>query len=207
VSQALLFGCGTGRCGTKSLLTLLNTQAGIGMTQERHPLPWSVELARCDAAVEAIRKSSHDYAIVGDIAPWWLPYAQRLIEVHHARLIVLQRDRVGTVSSYLRTRHDCASLWPDPERALGDDEFGRSWWHGLPKFGGNPPHAARRLWDFYYELAEQTLHRWPFAVRWLNMDAMNNPRDQAALLHWVGIERPVLVDFDPVHPPNEGFTA
>jgi len=205
LNQPLVFGCGTGRCGTTSLTHLLNAQPGYAITQERHFLPWSVHEEELYAAVHDIRDLSQEYAVVGEVAPWYLPYAAHLIQIYYARVIIMERDRAGMIESYVRQRYNCASLWPENEdRALPFNFYGRMWQDGLPKFPGTPEEAAGALWDCYHALALATRDRWPEAVRIVPMLALNYRLDQIALLTWLGIQDPVCYQVSPDHALEEG---
>jgi hypothetical protein len=165
----LVFGLGTGRCGTGSLASLLDAQPGAAVTHEAAPvLPWVVdegELARRLADLRA-----RGGVIAGDVALSYLPYAERLLdECEETRLVVLRRDRAETVRSYERLaggRNHFAG------HARGDWRADPEWDRCYPDYEGLDLRAALcRYWDEYYERAADLVTRHPDRVLLVDVPA------------------------------------
>ncbi|MFW6130280.1 MAG: hypothetical protein ACOC56_03775 [Atribacterota bacterium] len=103
-NKKLIFGIGSGRCGTKSLAYLLNAQENANISHElggRPFLPWKFNINKLNQAMKEIisRKSN----ICGDVAFYWLPYMNYIINNYKdVHIIIIKRDREETLQSYLR---------------------------------------------------------------------------------------------------------
>jgi hypothetical protein len=129
----LVFGLGTGRCGTLSLQSLLNAQQGVACFHELNPgiMAWqgalpSVlcvlngftgiltgrELALPLDLVAAHRtdrdgpmrtvSSQTRPAVVGDVASYYLPYVEDIIQrVAKVRFVCLRREKAATAASFI----------------------------------------------------------------------------------------------------------
>ena len=128
--KRVLFGLGTGRCGTVSLGTLLNSQPATACFHELNPssMAWSgaemtvVSLLRdfhaildgAERAVTGDRASPNRLApagrmqtlpkidAIGDVASYYLPYVPLILERSpNARFCCLRRDRAQTIESFV----------------------------------------------------------------------------------------------------------
>lgn len=117
--KELIIGFGTGRCGSKSLAAFLNRQPDITFTHEEAGIPFWPMRGGYRQALD--RVMSYDAPIVGDIAPQWLMYLDRLVEdVPSVKFIYLTRGDVVEVTKsfyeYLRFRpevkDDCHGWYP-----------------------------------------------------------------------------------------------
>lgn len=182
----LAIGLGTGRCGTVSLAELLDHQPGARVTHERRPLlPWEPDEALYRARLETFR--SDEAALVGDVGPYYLPYAPWLLrDVDEVRLVCLQRDRDAVIGSFFartgRRNHwtaDHGSRWrADPE-----------WDRCFPTYAtDSKEEAIGRYWDEYYRRAGELARRHPARFRIFDMEAaLNDRRGQERLLDFVGV--------------------
>jgi len=203
----LVFGCGSARCGTKSLAALFAGQSCVGVTHERVILPWDYSRSALHAAVSiACRDPSRTYLqqarqfeavpdaeLAGDIAPWYLAYADALIDEFGAQMVCLRRDKEETVKSFLRQRFDHCSREPAKGERPGDELY-----VSLPKFDGDRRTSASLYWDYYYGLAEQCVARWPTHFRIFPIQDLNSDEGQEAILRFAGYEGEVQhVHVDP----------
>jgi hypothetical protein len=132
----LVFGMGTGRCGTVTLAQLLRAQPGCGATfsHEQHPLlPWTQPSSRAllraaDARVRHLLQrrlrwdargadagkqpgAAHATPLVGDVASFYLPYTEAILAIEPAaRFIILQRSRAAVAASFAR-KDPGVDLW------------------------------------------------------------------------------------------------
>ena len=103
----LIFGVGSGRCGTTSLRLFLDLQRRVSVTHElnfegtRQPMPWQTDLPLAEKRLHQLLQ--RPAGITGDIGFYWLPYTEWILARYpDSRFICLQRNRADTVASYLR---------------------------------------------------------------------------------------------------------
>lgn len=126
----IIIGLGSGRCGTRSLATLLNAQPETVCFHEVNPscMAWegtertvlsmleefravlaggpreiTVDLAaRLRADPLPRLRSLEAVTAIGDVASYYLPYASMLAKMPDVRMPVLRRDKGATVASFVR---------------------------------------------------------------------------------------------------------
>ena len=200
----LVFGCGAGRCGTKSLAKLLNQQSGTVITHEGatrlepevrwltwdhtrgYLPPWNPTWDASAMVDELVQQLQAMGRISGDISFAWCRYVG-LLEKHGARVICLRRDREETVASFLARRRDHATANPTDHLRPGPLAY-----LALPKFDtGTREQNARELWTYYYEQAEMAMECFPDAFQIFDMDvALNTEIGQRDMLEWAGFDAP-----------------
>ena len=128
--MTVVFGLGSGRCGTKSLASLINTQPGAVCFHEVNPSCMSWEgtehsvlalLQNFRAALEGRERAvcidytgphrdgplekyitSQHLALVGDVGFYYLPYVEYVLSHDaDARFPCLQRERTETIDSFI----------------------------------------------------------------------------------------------------------
>jgi hypothetical protein len=125
----IIIGLGSGRCGTRSLASLLNAQPDTVCFHEVNPscMAWTgtertvlsmleefravlaggprqitVDLATRRRAEQLPRlRSLGVVRSIGDVASYYLPYAPMLAEMPDVRMPVLRRDKAATVASFV----------------------------------------------------------------------------------------------------------
>lgn len=126
----IVFGIGTGRCGTASLANLLNKQNNAAVFHELNPGPMSwtgaeayleellgqfesaLETGKLDVEVVPRRwnlealdqlEKMDKISMVGDIGLYYLPYVEYILSKNPSvKFVGLRRDEDATVKSYLR---------------------------------------------------------------------------------------------------------
>lgn len=199
--MSLVFGTGSARCGTKSLATLFGEQSHVAITHERFIIPWEFNEKECARVVrhcqvkpmrqaitrgKPVRWVRYDVSgaqIMGDIAPYYLNYAQRLIEEHDAKIVCLKRDKEATVKSFLKQRFDHCSRASDR-----DTKPPRNLYISLPKFDKPTRREnAEAYWDYFYALAEEIEGLYPEHFRIWEMESLNYDVDQREILTFIGV--------------------
>jgi hypothetical protein len=187
----LVFGLGSGRCGTTSLRLFLDLQRDVSVTHElnftgiRQPLPWLVDYPLAQRMLEQVQQNPAP--VRGDIGFYWLPYTGWLLDQFpDTRFLCMQRDRAGTVASYLR-HTEGRNHW------VGHDgthwELDEIWDKAFPKYDIEDKRAAvERYWDEYYSSAEVLQQQHPDNFRIFSVDALNSSEGQADMLSFLGIE-------------------
>jgi hypothetical protein len=103
MGQSIVFGIGSGRCGTLSLAQVLSRQPGVMVSHEDPPLlPWDREPGDYVIRQRFARwRRSRQAAIVGDVASFYLPYVEDAIALEPAiRIVCLKRPREEVVQSF-----------------------------------------------------------------------------------------------------------
>lgn len=211
-SRRIILGMGTGRCGTRSLATLLNRQAGAKVTHEEYPLlMW--RSPRRENLVERLNRilTSRKAKIVGDVASFYLPYAEAAIEFDpEIRIVCLQRPRKEVIHSFCQ--------WIDKVHPLPTNHWARQpapgWYHEpiwtpiFPQYDTTDRlKGIGRYWDEYFERAESLQTRFPKNVRifdWL--PALSTLEGQRELLTFCGFAESEQVLTLEVH-ENKGESA
>lgn len=185
--NTLVIGLGTGRCGTKSLATLLDSQDHSEVYHERHgcSLPWHdgeglvSELIRWSLSNERNR-------YVGDVSFSYLPYCEYILErVPSAKFICIKRDRAQTIASYLAKT---------PERNHWTQHDGKTWewdrWdHCYPKYeAADKTELIGAYWDEYYSRADDLADRHASAFKVFAMEKLNNADGQRSILAHTGLK-------------------
>ncbi len=180
----LIFGVGTGRCGTNSLAKLLSKQPETTVTHEALYVTPEVG-GDYDGALEALAKRTAKF--VGDVAPWHIWHVPRSVVEQNARFICLKRPRAATVESWVRVNNP--HRWHQTEKGW---EYGRL--NLLPRYdGATLAEALGNYWDHYYRLAEQLAGEFPDGFQIWPTESLNDPAAVEAILRFVGFEEPVVV--------------
>jgi len=196
----LLFGCGSGRCGTKSLSRLLQAQGakvshvmahcppGTGYPGFDLKLPWDgVDNPIFREAV--FRICSRDGDVAGDVSPFWLNYVPLILaEYPDCRVICLQRERGKCIASLLEMQTGIGRN--DFSEDVGEDTRAARL---TPKFPLSREDATARFWDWYYTQAQliQSAYSRRFRIYQTEM-VLNNPHYQMGMLMWAGFDVPVV---------------
>ncbi len=191
----ILLGIGSGRCGTLSLARLLDAQTGSSVSHERRPLlPWVDEPGHDVVRRRLARLKRGGATIVGDVASFYLPYLDSLLEVEpDARVVCLRREREAVVESFCR--------WLDRIHSVPTDHWSQtpaSGWHHHPVWSVMFPKydttiredGIRRYWDDYYQRVDELIAKYSDNIRLFETgDALNTESGVRSILDFVGIPR------------------
>jgi len=193
-----IVGCGTGRCGTVSLATLLNDQEDWTCTHEMPPLlPWEIDNVLASNRIKHF--NSHDK--IGDIASYYLPYVEMMFEeIEDLKVICLKRKKKDTVKSYMAKMDNT-----DPPRNHWADHDGEIWTSDsrydpvYPNYDLGldlKPRAYKRElirthWEEYYEKANfLSEHYRNFEI--FDLESLNSKQGQENIFEFLEIEDPNL---------------
>lgn len=187
----VIIGLGTGRCGTHSLVEVLNAQEGVRAFHEPKPiLNWNPAAEAVDI-VERFRAhlAAYEGQIVAEVSLFLLLYAPLLLKKFpQARVLVLERSRELVIESYLRrsSRHG-VDHWRE-----GPGIEHNTWSCAYPRFEASSTAAAiGSYWDWYRGQALALEHEHPERVRIVETDAfLNDPSTQIQALAWLGVPEP-----------------
>ena len=95
--KTVIFGLGTGRCGTTSLSKLLNSQDNSLVGHELFPiLPWNTNKSVFEFKFHQLNHQTHAYDVVGDVGMYYLPYVTSLLysfqNTHNVKFIIMERN-------------------------------------------------------------------------------------------------------------------
>src|SRR5699024_1258842 len=185
--KKLIFGLGTGRCGTVSLSTLLNQQKGANITHEFKPvLPWEFSQHHIDEKLENNVNRKEKY--VGDVAFYYLPYVNYIISKYtNVNFICLKRDKKQVIDSYLRKTKG-RNHWINHYGAL---------WRSDPVWDKCYPNyktfskrkGIGKYWNYYYRQIRSLRKNHPDNVIITDMNKSLNTREGVLkLLNFAGFK-------------------
>jgi len=182
MSNRIIIGLGTGRCGSTSLAGLLRKQPGTEADHQTHRLRWQGEVAHAILAVTELR--SRDCAVAANVCFSWLPYVQVIAErFPEARFLCMQRNREGYIDSWLESQ---------PGRNPWQETLYDTFDLAYPQFGiADTALAAGFYWDLYDAVARHFAAILP-TFRIFRMDALNSEAGQEEMLRFAGYVNPVL---------------
>lgn len=194
----LVLGAGTGRSGSTSLTQLLAAQPGSYFSHEHAPrLSWQSTSARFEFHLRRFRALQRGFASFGDVSHWWLPRFEALLGAFpDLRMIVLKRDRLETIASFLKVKggegKGGINHWIDH-----DGRFWRQniWDECYPKYeAAGSREAIGAYWDDYYRQAEELQRRHPDSLRIFPTAHLSSPDGQREILAFAGFSDPVTVE-------------
>lgn len=184
----VMFGLGTGRCGTATLAALIQLQAGGSGGHERlgHRVAWSGGEREIDVVSRMLEDELAAGArLVGEVGFYYLPYLTRLrARFPAARFIVLQRERAATIASFLDKTVDKSNHWAPTPRFARHARWSRC----FPTYpaGLDKAKAIGRYWDEYYA-ATATLERAePRVFMTVGTERLGEVATQHAILEFLG---------------------
>lgn len=190
-AKKIIFGLGTGRCGTMSLSHLLSFQKNANITHElggKPYLPWEKDMDKFSLFIKEIQNRSDVF--IGDVSFYCLPYWEDIVNMgYDCYFIILKRDKEATIESYLKKTqgqnpfsvHD-GTVWSYYD-----------WDKCYPKFtSSSKKEAIEKYYDFYYEKCLQIPQEMCF---WLKTEELNNFDKSIEMLKFCGFETPLHKNF------------
>jgi len=193
--KKLVFGLGTGRCGTVSLSVILNTSKdsfiaheGANTYRKNRPyskLPWDKDLSLLHANLDKILNQNQ--SIVGDVAFYYLPYVEEIIKAYpYAKFICLKRQKIATVNSYMAKTKQ-RNHW---QIRTSSSKWNRdsAWDPCFPKYNAkNKEEAISMYWDEYYTEAERLQKIYPDKFSIFYMNQLNSEEKLREIRNFIGI--------------------
>jgi hypothetical protein len=190
-NKKIIFGLGTGRCGTMSLSYLLNHQKNSSFSHElggHALLPWKRDISQFKPFFGNILRRNADF--VGDVSFYSLPYWEDILDFDsESKFVILKRNKQQTIESYIKKTKGQNPLM---------NHDGKKWVHYewdkcYPKMEAkNKLEAISMYYDFYYEkcleIPQESCH-------WIKTNDLNNPKKVIDLLKWCGFQDPEFVKF------------
>ena len=202
--KIVIFGLGSGRCGSSSLAYLFNSQEGALVGHELGPImPWDTsDLTGIQFRWEQLQHQSHLYPVVGDVGTYYLPYVPMLMrsletvpfinQNYVIKFIVLKREREAVIESYLKhfAKQNNNPLQTEKEDDVRVDE----WDECFPKYDGvTLKEAIGLFYDDYYKETERLTQLYPNNVQIFPTDYLNSTEGTLQILNFAGISKPKIL--------------
>lgn len=125
-TRRLVIGCGTGRCGTVSLVKFLNCQAQVCMLHEgvvgddeHHIVSWYGDDVHLWTWMTELEHLTGEAKWYGDVGPYFLPYVPEIIRHYPgSRVLCVERQRKDAVESLMRNNEEPEPLVPSLRRGV-----------------------------------------------------------------------------------------
>ena len=203
--KRIILGLGSGRCGTKSLATLLNFQADTEISHEefnspRQPFRLSYDYNPKNLALAFKVLSLRDTPIVGDLAFYWINNVISLLNHKpETKCICLKRDKESVVESFW-ARNDGSPMTGDLNfRGLNLKIKGVAvagmFMKAASECGPNIDLLKKKtgeVWDNYYTQAEKLEHTYPDNFKVWPTEALNEEEKVTEMLEFAGFKNPVI---------------
>jgi len=159
--RKIVIGCGSGRCGTKSLQHLLDSQSNSIFTHEALPMPWNRNPPEAQSEMFK-RLFMHEGEYIGDVGYYWINYVEDMLHVRpDAKFICLERDRQEVIES----------MW-DYTRGLNTHPT-NDWFMMYPRYDTDRKSAIGLMWDDYKEIAQSWQQTRPESFKVFPVETLN----------------------------------
>jgi len=201
MNKTIIIGIGTGRCGTKSLASLLNScnnsvvyheyKAPKGILSFNLKPLGCVDIATC--RYNEIKSLNGLFA--GDVAMYYLNYIEILhniakIKGDTFRVVCMIRDKQETVKSYLK-KTEIGTQKPRHHWIKNPEKYGflsNVWDKAFPKYDiVDRKHAIEKYWEDYYKKVAM-LKKQKIPILLVNIKMLNNIETQKELFDFIGIK-------------------
>jgi hypothetical protein len=185
MQKQLIIGCGTGRCGTKSLSRFLNSQKTALCSHELEFLSprflpiWDQNEKEILHHLEDLISQTNEKSLkyIGDVAMFYLPYVDAILEKWpNTIFICLQREKSKTVQSFMK-------------KTVGGDfwrsslDYQNTWSDVFPKFkASSKKESVEMYWDFYYEEAYRLSLKFPQSFYVVPTEELNTEKGMRNIL-------------------------
>ena len=181
-----IFGLGTGRCGTKSLADLLDSQAGTSVSHEcgGRILPWECNEHGLDAVLKTV--NSFPGAIKGDVAFYYLNYVNSIFQRYpNAKFVCMKRDKTDCINSLI-AKHESMNISP----LQPGDKDESVWDNTMPSYplDLSAIDCASEYYDDYYITAGYLAARHPESFRIFDTENLNTEHGVEEILDFCGIK-------------------
>jgi hypothetical protein len=196
--KQLIFGLGTGRCGTVSLKELLGLQNGFTSTHELVITPWQFSKNHIDRTITSMQNRTNG-SFACDVSFWHLPYVIYILDKYpNSKFICLKRTKKDTVASYIKktaanfkTGLKERNHWTDKSSTYWDSNLWRLdsvYDNCYPKYNLPKVDAIAHYWDDYYNLAEEYAMAFKDNFVLFNTEEVLNDKEvQSSLLAFLDI--------------------
>ena len=183
--KSLIFGLGSGRCGTLSLATILDAQYTTTVSFEAYyKLPC---LPNSDVLNQTLKLISlHPGRTIGDVGFYYLYYVPEILKINkNTKFICLKRNKEDTIDSQLRAGRSLGHMHVVDEHSKHfnhdacdlDNEENRIFRASFPKYDLPLEDAWAKYHDDYYEAAAYYEKTYPKEFKVFDMNSALNTID------------------------------
>ncbi|MFC1682140.1 hypothetical protein ACFL0X_00815 [Nanoarchaeota archaeon] len=185
-NKQLIFGIGTGRCGTVSLFNLLNLQKNSKSTHESKPiLPWNFSKKDIERKIYILLKRKEKF--VSDEGFYYLPYTGFILSKYpSAKFIVLKRNKNEVIKSYSK-KTEGRNHWINHDGSIWKKD--KIWDPSYPKYNVKSKEVAlEKYWDDYYTTVNKLTKKFPKNIQvWDMKKGLNTEDGVKEILSFAGI--------------------
>ena len=175
ITQRIIIGLGSGRCGTMSLQHLLNSQPDSSFTHESLPMPWNRNPDVHEMMFNKLFRRNEDY--IGDVGYYWLNYVDDMLAIKpDAKFICLERDRQEVIES----------MWCH-SRGLNTHPTD-DWFMMYPRYDTDRKSAIGLMWDDYKKSARTLQKKYPENFCLFKIENLNNKEGVKDILEFAGFQ-------------------
>lgn len=191
----ILFGSGTGRCGSKTVAWLINNQPNCNIRHEmRHILPYQIDEEKFLSKSKRIIRKYGNYRLFGDCAHYYLYYVDLIFKYYpNAKIFFLKRNKKQVVRSYYYkvTKRKVGEKYT-AYRNFWQNTRGRypcDWDQAYPTYDRSLSleEAISRYYDDYYLLVEKYLNKYPEKVQLFDIDILNDRKEMNLFFDYIEI--------------------
>lgn len=203
MKKKLVFGLGSGRCGSASLAYLMAHQESTHASHELFPiLPWKVDAGILAQKWTGMDHQSHLFDVVYDGGSYFLAYVPVIMNSwnqheyannrYDVKFICLKRDKEKTVQSYLRKFKKQNN---NPLQNHNDPNIQTNEWDlSFPKYDGiSLEEAVSKYYDEYYSVCEFWQTKYSSNFRIFNTETLNSELGVSTILDFVGYDNPNII--------------
>lgn len=184
--KKIIFGLGTGRCGTMSLSRLLSYQENSIVSHELGGLPW-LSWEKQEGLFKTFIGNifNRQSRFIGDVSFYSLPYWKNIVNLDpKSKFIIIKRDKDETVKSYMKKTNG-RNHWIQHDGSKWRKDV---WDKCYPKFETeNKEEALELYYEHYYKMCEQIPNELTY---WIDTEDLNNKEKCLEMLKWCGFEEP-----------------
>lgn len=186
-----VFLLGTGRCGTKSVVQLLNHQNDVVAKHETFVMPWDVDL-KC-LAVNIAQMGMESSNTVAESASYFLPYVDHIIDIiPTSKIVCLERDRDEVINSF-DGKSTNRNHWTDKNCFIqswntGVWQHDPKWDQCFPKFPVGKKEAIGLYWDYYHHMSTHYQWKYPSNFKKFSINMLNDSDMMIEFFKFIGID-------------------
>lgn len=198
----LVFGLGTGGCGTHSLSVLLCAQHRVRIKHEETITHWTPFITNEGPTIindfKLLLLSMHDnkkYDIMGDVSFPLLPHVDLIMALYpDSKFICLKRDKEKTVRSLIEHMGPRGNVYTDHD---GIEYKNNKADHSSPniprRLTTDREEAASLYYDLYYDTINDYIKYYGDALKIFNPEIMWTQEGQEEILSFAGINKERMV--------------
>jgi len=181
-TTSMILGCGTGRCGTKSLSALIDGCDGITAKHEGRPLlPWKFNMQTlCD------KIKLFNNGLTADVCLSWLPYCEYMLaNFSNAKVICIERDTKKVIPSF-KEKLQGGGRFSNHFTKKGRNDF-PEWIPCFPKYSTNFDAALLTYINYYKQRIQEIKAVYKRRVMIIDIDALNTREGQRKIFDFIGV--------------------